>query len=215
MQIKLAEKQLAITQGVAGQRVREAQLGDVAGQAAAVENEQIVERLKAAKGTVADLRAAIQEALTEVAEAFTQAPVIWINAFVDSWVVEAQRMIAVIRSTMSQVKTEMAPTTEHSPSLIQTWDANVRTVKQGINQMGQTLQAGMPNLGQLNMSQAFASQPAGFSPAGMMGGQVRAKEFNDNRRVQMDIHNNVDIDNVKRQVGRSLEQVNMGSAEEI
>jgi hypothetical protein len=31
----------------------------------------------------------------------------------------------------------------------------------------------------------------------------------------MDIHNNVDIENVKRQVGRSLEQVNMGSAEEI
>lgn len=72
----------------------------------------------------------------------------------------------------------------------------------------------MPNMGQLNFAQARAIQPVGL-PTSKFASSGGSKELNDNRTVHMDIHNNTDIDNVKRQIARALNNANMGRAGEI
>lgn len=145
-------------------------------------------------------------------QAFADMPGHWVNAFIGSWATESQRIVDAVRQTMAAIKVEMHPQTEHSPSLIQTMDANVKAVREGMNGMNAAVGANMPHMGKLSMMNAAPVQPIGMSTGGFSGG-TQAKEFNDNRTVKMDITNNVDIDNFKRQVARSLVQANMRSGE--
>ena len=81
--------------------------------------------------------------------------------------------------------------------------------------MQQRIDQNLPNMGALNTSQVAAVGSGGGFSAGGLEGNPTAKEFNDNRRVDMTINSNVDMDNMKRQLGRSLEAVNMGRASEL
>jgi TP901 family phage tail tape measure protein len=208
-QIERLRTQLGLMKQQAGIRAGAAQLGDAAGQAAVLEVEQLKEKLAEAQRQFATMRGDIIEDLRIIQEAFGQAPDAWVDSFLASWEAASERMVEAVRQTMAAIKELQKSDHRESPSLIDIWDANVQTVKQGINQMTQSLQQNMPNLGQLNMSQAMALQPKGMSVSGFGGDRAVTREFTDNRRVQMDIHNNVDIDNVKRQIGLSLSQVDM------
>ena len=214
-QIKQAKAQLAIDRAAAGRRAADAQLGDVAGQAAAQEAQALKEKMQELLGQVAKLRGDITAEMGQVQQVFANAPTHWVDAFIGAWQAEAERIVEVVRATMNKIKMQMDPTVRQSPSMVDLWNLSVDTVKSGVDRIGAALRQGMPNVGQLNMSQAAGVQPKGIVPRSTGVGTMRTREFVDNRRVQMEIHNNVDMDDVKRQIGLSLQQVNMGAAEEV
>lgn len=208
------QKRLDILQAIEVKRANEAQLGDVGANAEVVVQEQIKQKLQANVQEIANIRLKFLDMLDEIKIAFGAAPKSWVDAFVAAWVAEGQRMVAAVAATMADIKIAMDPDTEASPSLNQIWDMNVASVTKGVEKLNQALQTNNPNMSALKQSQLSAVQQTGIGMGGV-GPQPIAKALNDNRKVDMVIHNNVDMDDMKRQVGRALENVNMNTGSEI
>jgi hypothetical protein len=139
---------------------------------------------------------------------FRNAPKRWVDAFLESWAVEAQRFIDAIRQTMAFIRVEMAPETRHSPSLVDTWKENVLTVQRGIGRIVSVLDESQLNLGRIKLGQVIPPRSVGIPTAGF--NRPVASSYNDNRSVEMVLNNNLDVDNMRRIIGRTLEGVGMG-----
>lgn len=203
-----AGRQANLLDQIAGKRAGEAGLE---GEALNVQKKQVDElsaALEQAKQKVNLTKAELKLALDELNTAFAGAPKQWVDSFIGAWVAEAQRMVEAVAATMAQIKTEMLPTTEHSPSLVQIWDMNVGTIAAGLQEMKTTISKSAPNLSELNFGQSLARQGTPIS-AGAFGGGNSPSQVNDNRRVEMVVNNNVDVDNVKRQIGKAIGRAGM------
>ena len=213
--IERNRKQLELLEAIEGKRAAEAGLGDPAGKAAIGVGGKVRDQLLEIQRAIAELRGAIEHELTFIADLFVAAPINWANLFVETWRATAPRMVDEVRATMDQIKVAMEPTTRSSPSLIDVWKMNVVAVKKGVGELQKAIEFNRPNLTSLKAVQAITAYQRGVT--GSAGGFQRpvAREFNDNRKVTMDIHSNVDIENVKRQIGRALVTSKMGKAVEI
>ena len=120
-------------------------------------------------------------------------------------------MIAAVSGTMQAVKTELDPTTEHSPSLVQVMNASVNTVAGGVNRIAGALERSMPRLQNAALSRAVApAQRAGVQGGGFQPAPA-VQTMNDNRRVDMVVNNNVDMDDLKRNIGEGLASATMNA----
>jgi len=159
---------------------------------------------------VHQMQLAVRASMIQVMNDFRAAPVHWVNAFLEGWAVNSQRMVAAVAKTMSEIKGEMDKNKTHSPSLVQTWDSNVAVVSGGIDRMVDTLAKKGPQLGRLAPSHYMGL--GGQAPSGGGGGGTTTNN-NDNRTVRMDINNNVDMDNVTRHIGKAISSANMSVGE--
>jgi TP901 family phage tail tape measure protein len=207
-QIAKAERTVKLLDAIAGKRAGEAQLGDVAANQAIQELEVLRQKLFKIREAIAELRGQIRQELDNVALDFAAAPQLWVDAFIGAWAAAAQQIVAEVLATMAQVKDAMDPTLRQSPSLVDVWGKNVDTVKQGIARMGQAIQQNTPRLSALNASQAGVAAPVGLSAGGFTGA-VQPRENNDNRRIDMQISNNVDGDNLQRIIAQGIGRANM------
>lgn len=177
-QIRLAEERLRILQGIAGAEAGRARIEGAAAGQLAIAEEEAKGRLVQLRIAVENLIADIRNALLGVVPAFANAATQWANGFLAEWRNVAPQIVAAVQATMAQVSAVLDVNAAHSPSIAD-------------------------RLRGLNVAAAVA-QPVGGIPAGGFVPAPRVGELNDNRRVDMVVNNNVDMDEVKRQIGRAL-----------
>jgi len=201
--IRRTKTQAEMSQQIAGKRAEEAQLPG-ASEASAM----LVERLAVLQDDVLTLHHGIAAAFQSIANDFQTAPVLWVDAFVGAWQIEAQRMVDAVQFTMQQIKVELDPATTHSPSLLQVMDMNVAAVAGGVGKVVGSLEQALPRLRSMSISRALASPPAGRVDTGGAL-QPMTQTLNDNRRVEMQVNNNLDLDSVERRIGNALQRSGM------
>jgi hypothetical protein len=140
------------------------------------------------KNEVTTSRAQINATLGMISMDFLGAPVMWIDQWMIGWELQGQRMIDAVRATMAQIKVEMHPDTEHSPSLRQIWQMNAKIVDDNVSNMTSSVGGGNVSAGRMG----------GISPS--MGVQT----LNDSRNVNMTVNNKMDGAEIQRNIGRAL-----------
>ena len=195
---------LGVAEGVAGKRAGEAGLEGLQADQFKAERAKITEELRLIDNEIAAFKARLQTAMEGTAEIFSAAAVSWVNAAVASWQANAQQIVDAVRNTMSQVNMEMAPTTRHSPSLVDIWGMNVDAVKKGANRMVAALQQVSPEAGMRRLNSSAVVPAVGGMSGGGFEPSPSVKELNDNRRVDMTVNNNVDAEDLKRRLGLAV-----------
>jgi len=210
--IQRAEAQVRLGQMIAGKRAGEAQLEGAAADQVEAERVAIKGKLQMLQNEIGNLHGQIEGAMQGISGVFANAPGTWVEAFVGAWQAEAQRIVDAVRATMAEVKVELDPTTTHSPSLVQVMQANVDTVAGGVNRLAASLEKATPRLRNAAVSRAVAPRTkAGFGGGVAMQPSPRVQNYNDNRSVDMVVNNNLDLDDMKRQVAQALIQSDMSS----
>ena len=199
------QKQIELQRAVERKRADEAALAPAPDPG--MDADVMADRIATQMTAIAELGAKVKESLMLGVATMSEIPTLWVDAIIGGWVNEAQRIVNAVKATMAEVNRAMTP-----PGGGGGFGGGglFNVAPDAINRF----RGGPQNSPPMDLSSASASQPSGMATGGFAGGS-QAKEFNDNRRVHMDIHNNVDMDNVQRQIGLTLSEVNMGSGDEI
>jgi len=202
--LQRAEAQVRISQMVAGKRAGEAQLPGA---------QQVQDMMMGTAAQMQEQMLGIHQSIVgifqNIGNAFETAPVLWVEAFVVSWQIESQRMINEVRATMSQLSAIMLPTATHSPSLLQVMDMNVAAVSKGISRVAGALEQAVPRLRNASVSRALAVQGGRFGAVAGFEPQPSIQTLHDNRRVEMNLNNNLDLDDVDRRIGNAITRAGM------
>lgn len=126
----------------------------------------------------------------------------WAAALLRGWNRGAGELIAAISNVMAAIHTLMRPETRHSPSLIDIWDMNVQVVKHGIERMGGFIQDSAARLRMPTLEMGMPQIDSVSKGASSVSNMTTSRQ--DNRTVNMNVNNYVDVDNVRRQIGESL-----------
>jgi len=207
--IQQREQQALFARSIAGKRAGEAGLEGMAHAGMSQEQAQLKNVLDQTVQSITLARGNFKMLFDEVNVMFGQAPVNWISSFLTAWHEQAPAMIDAVSATMANLKLEMDPTTQHSPSLVQVWKQNVRAVSEGVAGIGSAMQNAQPRLREAALSH-MTPRIRGVSAGGFVPG-VSANEINDNRQVQMEIHSQVDLDDVRRNIGNALNTAGMNA----
>jgi hypothetical protein len=190
---RIAQQQLEVehAERVNASRTASAQQEEGLAQDAKKRMGEMQQQLAELEEKVRASRANIKHTIGMIKLDFLEAPFLWVEAFSEGWAIHAQRLVAMIRATMNEVRNEMHPDTPGSPTLRQIWGMNSDVVEQGVNRMAGSV--GRSSIG-------VAGSMGGISPSMGVG------QMNDNRNVNMTVNNNVDAQRLRRQIGQALSQ---------
>lgn len=193
LQLAMKQEEAAILRGRARREAQMAGVGVDEGGALG----QLDDRVKITTEAVA-------RTIRGVTAVFADAPRRWSSAFVSEWDTHSKRMIAAVAATMAEIKRLQHPATKSSPSLADIWNQNVQTVAKGVNAMGENIKKIAPDMHGLKAGNLVSPVPVPISAGGASPGGMRGGELHDNRRVDMVVNNNVDLQELQRHVGNAL-----------
>ena len=154
----------------------------------------------------------IKKSLENVSSVFKVAAVLWIDSFVESWKANEVAIRNTIANTFREAKKEFEKgldfTANNSPSIEDIFKSNTDVVQRGVRDINRAF-ATAPGL---NLGALTSPRTPSIGAAGFQRGAT-TQTLNDNRSVTMDISSNVDLDDLKRQIGLAVGDSGMSAGQ--